>query len=321
MKNHITHILLALFIVMCGGAFAQDKKAEPAAADSTMSTEELSKFSRDKVDYDSGNKRDPFGSLVPKQAEEGQKIKGLLDYEKAVLSGVVNADDDKYALVVDGDGFGHVLREGYMVYGGYVTAITDDSVHLHIVKYGRAMSIVLRFETAKSTITGTEEDGNVVKKPGINITYDQSFQQRKSIRLEDITVPSIGMKMLEEKWFGSSAALPVADDRLDDASDTGRSFSLFDPPNDSWIKTPYELNWTNYTGHDIKYILIIDDDSEFSPPHIVLEQVKDSSYLIVDDMQLPANKQLFWKVVAVDGEGVEQPCRQQQMTFKIEGNK
>ncbi|MFC1608348.1 hypothetical protein ACFL47_10300 [Candidatus Latescibacterota bacterium] len=321
MKKHITLIILVTLLVMCGRVFAQDNKTEEAPADSTMTAEELSEFSREQVEYDSGSKRDPFGSLVPKQAEEGQKIKGLLNFEKAKLSGVVNADDDKYALVIDADGFGHVLREGYMVYGGYVTAITDDSVHLHIVKYGRAMSIVLSFETSKSTIIGSEEEGNVVKKPGINITYDQSFQQQKSIVLEDIVIPSLGMKTLEERWFGTSVSLPETDDTKEEAANNVQSFSLFDPPHDSWIKTPYELNWTNYTGNDINYILIVDDDSEFNPPHIVLEQVRESSYLIVDDMQLPANKQLFWKVVAVDGEGVKHESRQQLMTFKVEGNK
>ena len=170
MKILLVLIIMVFPAVSNHDACAQQKAASPAPSDSVETADDLASFSRTQPVYDPEGKRDPFGSLVPKEEEEGKKIKGLLNYEKAQLKGIVKTESDTYALVMDADNFGHVLREGYMVYGGYVTAITEDSVYLHIVKYGRALSIILRLETSKSTIV-TEEAGEiVVKKPGINVT-------------------------------------------------------------------------------------------------------------------------------------------------------
>ena len=209
-----------------------------------------------------------------------------------------------------------------MVYGGYVTAVTDDKVSLHIVKYGRAMTIILSLESSKSTVVAEEDGEKVIRRPGINIYYEPSSQSRREIEIRDVVVPSLDTKTLDEAWSGASGGLPVIDDTKDESgADEGRSFSLFNPPDNSWIKLPFEMNWTSYPGKDITYTLTIDDDPDFKAPHSVMEQVRTSSYLLVEDMNLPVNKQLFWKVVAVDEAGNTYPSRQSSISFKITGNK
>jgi hypothetical protein len=99
------------------------------------------------------------------------------------------------------------------------------------------------------------------------------------------------------------------------------SFSLYDPPGDSWIKLPHLLKWTTLNGGDLTYMLIIDDDSNFKPPSILQEKIGETSYLLIDDMNLPLNRKLFWKVIAIDRAGNERPCRQSYLSFKIAGNK
>jgi len=314
-------LILIFLIVPFGGINAQEKGAPTAPPDS-MTTEELEKFTRKQVEYDSQGKRDPFGSLAPKEVKEGKKIKGLLNYEKAVLSGIVRTSDDTYALVIDADGFGHVLREGYMVYGGYVTAITEDSVYLHIVKYGRAMTIIVSLESSKSTVIAEEDGEKVVKKPGINIYYEPSSQSRREIEIQDVVVPSLHTKTVDKVWFGDKGGLPVIEDTKDNSElDEKQSFSLFEPPDGSWITLPFEMDWTNYADKGISYSITIDDDLDFNDPHIVLEQVRISSYLLVEEMNLPVNKQLFWKIVATDESGNKYPCRQSYLSFKIASNK
>lgn len=326
-----TVLMFVFLIVPFGGSNAQEKEKPAAPPDSSsgvrsdaagMTVEELKSFTRKQAVYDSQGKRDPFGSLAPKEVEEGKKIKGLLNYEKVVLSGIVRTGDDKYALVIDADKFGHVLREGYMVYGGYVTAITEDKVYLHIVKYGRAMTIILSLESSKSTVVAEEDGETVVRRPGINIYYEPSTQSRREIEIQDVVVPSLHTKTLDEVWFDSNGSFPDIDDTEDKTgSDEVQAFSLFNPPDDSWIKLPFEMEWTSVAEKGISYTIMIDDDPDFSAPHSVMEQVHTSSYLLVEDMNLPVDRQLFWKVVAVDESGNEYPCRQTSMSFKITGNK
>ena len=314
-------IAVSLLFAMYQLPQAQQENTKKSQADSTAQAVDPTDFSRTLPQYDSGGKRDPFNSLAPKTVEDEDKIKDLFNYDNAELRGIVKSDIDIYALVIDADGFAYVLREGYMVYGGYVTQITDDSVYLHIVKYGRAMSIILRLETSKSTIIAEEAGEQSIKKPGINIIYEKSLKPQRNIRIEDIVVPSTNTKTIDEQWFGKKRELPVIDITAQMAQDTGYySFSLFDPPSDSWITLPYLLRWTDYSGEKITYKLIIAGDAEFTNPILLREGIDSSSYLIIESMNLPLNTELFWKVTAVNSSGEEIMCRQTFLSFKIKGN-
>ena len=322
MKTVMMLIVLVFSIVTYQITYAQNKTAASSSADTTARAEDLTDFSRSIPVYDSGGKRDPFNSLAPKTSvDDEQKIKGLFNYEDAELRGIIKTDIDTYALVIDADGFAHVLREGYMVYGGYVTQITDDSVYLHIVKYGRALSIILRLESSKSTVISENAGEEVIKKPGINIVYEKSIRPPESIRIEDIVIPSLNMKTLDEQWFGRKSTLPVAERSSAVSQDLiADSFSLYEPPPESWISLPYVLNWTDYKGTGTTYNLIIADNSDFNTPILSREKIDSSSYLLSDTMGLPQNRELFWRVYAVDPSGNEIPCRQTYLSFKIKGN-
>ncbi|MBN1294490.1 MAG: hypothetical protein JXB48_21815 [Candidatus Latescibacteria bacterium] len=321
MRKQLLLIALIFTFAMHQMPQAQQETTKKTQADSTVQADDLSDFSRTLPQYESGGRRDPFGSLAPKVTEDEDKIKDLFNYEGSELRGIVKSDIDTYALVIDSDGFAHVLREGYMVYGGYVTQITDNSVYLHIVKYGRALSIILRLETSKSTVIAEEAGDQVIKRPGINIIYEKSMRPQRDIRLEDIVVPSINTKTIDEQWFGKKNVLPVLDRSTAITQEIEYdSFSLFDPPSESWITLPYLMNWTDYSGERVAYKLIIADNSDFTKPVLIREEIESSSYLLIESMDLPSNTLLFWKVIAINKSGSEILSRQTFLSFKIKGN-
>ena len=247
------------------------------------------KYSRPSYIYNSAGKRDPFGSLVPEQVKEDQKIKGLFNYEKATLLGIVNTDSSRYALVIDGDKFGHVLREGDKVLGGNVTQITDGAVYFHIVKYGRPMTIIMRMETAKSTIISKEEEDIVVRKPGINVSYETGSTASRIVPIEDVVIPSLNTKTVEEVWFGAESNKP------DETTAEGEN-TLFDPPDNASIGLPHLFKWTK-SPDDSLYTLIIGGDKNFTTALLVKEGLKTSSCLLDEKSPLPYERTLFWKII------------------------
>jgi hypothetical protein len=247
------------------------------------------KFSRPTYIYNSGGKRDPFGSLVPEQVKEDQKIKGLFNYEKATLQGIVNTDSSRYAFVIDGDKYGHVLREGDKVLGGNVTQITADAVYFHIVKYSRPMTIIMRLEAARSTIISKEEEDIVVRKPGINLSYETGSTPSKTISIENVVVPSLNTKTVEEVWFGGEAK--KAEEPIAEGINT-----LFDPPDNASIGLPHLFRWTK-SPDDSLYTLIICGDRDFTTPLLVKEGLNTSSFLMEENTSLPFNRTLYWKIM------------------------
>ncbi|MFC1692390.1 hypothetical protein ACFL1R_02670 [Candidatus Latescibacterota bacterium] len=323
-------IILFISLIPLPGADAQVKaggtETKKSLTDSAQVVlEDSLLYSRPVTVYDSGGKRDPFKSLAPKPVETGKKIKGLFNYDNASLKGIIKTEDDIYALVVDENEAGHVLREGYRVFGGYVTRITDDTVYLHIVKYGRAMSIVMRMETSKATIIEEVTGGeSYVKKPGINIIYRQSDTPDSEILIEDVYVPSLDIKTVDEEWFGESGTSPFSDKAekesdQSEGSETMGAFSLIDPPDNSWITLPYELDWTTMIGNGIRYSIFIDDNTDFSSPFFIKEEIKTSAFLLDEETEFPANKKLFWKVIAHDASGEQVSCRRTDMSFRVTG--
>ena len=333
MKTHIKLIFVLALLILLPGFFTQveaqknntsgakTQNNEASSAESQEKPEEKpADYSRPSLQYESGGKRDPFETLVPATVDEKEKIKGLFNYEESVLKGIVNADDDSYALVVDSDNFGYVLRKGYRVFGGYVTRITDDALYLHIVKYGRSMTIILRMESSKSTVIIEQEVGeSSVKKPGININYSKETTSGSKVVIEEVIVPSVVIKTIEEEWFGNkeTGGVQGESEAHEPTIEYAASFSLIDPPDKSWITVPYVLNWTSMKGKNISYILIIDDDSDFATPLYVKEGITTSSYVLGEDYEFPSNKDLFWKVIAQDGSGTVVTCLRTNLSFKI----
>jgi hypothetical protein len=290
--------------------------AEPEEAEAD-SIDPLS-YTRPRLTYDSGDRRDPFGSLVPDSPTGDEvRIKGDFDYEDALIKGIVITEEDKFALVADDSDDGYVLREGYRVLGGYVTRITADTVYLHIVKYGRSMSIIMRMESSHNTVIAeTDADEKTMRKPGITVSYNENEIGDDRVTVEDVMVPSTDVTLIEEDWFGTSdRTLFTVPDDGDTPGEGG--FSVISPVNESWVTLPYVLDWTMVQNTDVTYTVVIDDDSDFSSPILEKMSIPMSSLLIDTNTGLPGTTTLYWQVYATDADGRNIMSRRTGLTFKI----
>jgi len=325
MKIIFSIILIFVLLMPVTDVALQEKSTQSGDSTSTDETVEDQSdsllYTRPNYIYETLEKKDPFESLVPEEkGEERKTIKGLFVYEDAQILGIVNSKKDLYALVEGENGESYVLRVGDRVFGGYVSQITDDAVYLHIVKYGRSMTIILRLESSILTVI-EERNGEIsVKKPGINISYEEDTFSPGEFIIEEVFVPSPHIKTIEEEWFGTKEETPEKESASTQIDESG-SFYLIDPHDNSWVKLPYIFNWTKAAEENINYSLVIDDNSDFESPVFVKEGINVSSYLLNDETKLPLNKELFWKVIAVDQSGKRLNLKQTYMSFKIIGQK
>ncbi len=273
---------------------AADSSANVAGADSAKTEDPLT-YSRPVFSYDPGGRRDPFNSLVPKENKDEKKIKSLFNYEKAFLRGIVRTDTTVYAFVIDADNYGHVLKKNDRVLNGYVTDITDDSIYLHIVQFGRPMRIILRMETARQTVR-TEESGlDLMKRPGINLSYDEGTSAGAELSVDDVVVPSGEIVTVEEKWFGPDPGKKASPE------DSGGN-SLISPSDGAEVMFPQLFRWVKSDGDSI-YTVVFSRDDQFRSELVVKEGVTASSVLFENNPGLEPGKRYFWKVVAMKRSG------------------
>mgnify|MGYP001814805197 FL=1 len=139
----------ALVLLVAGAALADDTKAKDEATD----TASPSQISRDRINairaneffYQSYGKADPFAVLVAGDFEK-DSANELVDMNSAHLVGVMWGQDDKFALVEDGEGFGYILRVGDRVRNGRVVSIRKDSLTARVTLYGITNKVVLKLE-------------------------------------------------------------------------------------------------------------------------------------------------------------------------------
>jgi len=328
--KHISYILvffLFLCLIFAFKADAQVTKTESVNNTSSTETEEAQTdsllYSHPTYIYNSLGKKDPFQSLVPVEEDEKMIIKDLFEYEEATILGIVNSENDSYALVVDRNRASYILREGDKVFGGYVSKITDDGIYLYIVKYGRAMTIIMRLESSKYTVYEEMAGEYTIRKPGINVSYGKGQLNSSDIIIEEVTVPSFDTKMIEEEWFGTGGDNPeqLNDESTPFQTEKSELFYLMEPHNNSWITLPYNFDWIKANENNYNYSLIIDDNSDFESPIFIKEGIETLSYLVIDIEELPPNKELFWKIIAYEPSGNQINCKQNDMSFKIIGQK
>lgn len=136
-------------LLLAGAALAADEKAKDEATD----TASPSQISRDRINairaneffYQSYGKADPFAVLVAGDFEKDSASE-LVDMNSAHLVGVMWGQDDKFALVEDGEGFGYILRVGDRVRNGRVVSIRKDSLTARVTLYGITNKVVLKLE-------------------------------------------------------------------------------------------------------------------------------------------------------------------------------
>ncbi len=127
--------------------------AEAAAKSDGPESASPSQISRDRINairaneffYQSFGKDDPFGALVDGDFEQSAAAE-LVDMNSAHLVGVMWAQDDKFALVEDGEGFGYILRVGDRVRNGRVVSIRKSSLTARVTLYGITSKVILKLE-------------------------------------------------------------------------------------------------------------------------------------------------------------------------------
>ena len=134
---------------------AQDTPA--AASDKGPESASPSQISRDRINairaneffYQSFGKEDPFTVLVSGDFEQNTAAE-LVDMNSAQLVGVMWGQDDKFALVEDGEGFGYILRVGDSVRNGRVVSIRKNSLTARVTLYGITSQVVLKLEKSEA---------------------------------------------------------------------------------------------------------------------------------------------------------------------------
>jgi len=99
--------------------------------------------------YQSYGKPDPFRTLVDGDYEPSSGGE-LVDVNSAKLVGVMWGDDDQFALVEDGDGFGYILRVGDRVLNGRVVSIHQNRLTARLTLYGISNTVVLKLEKSEA---------------------------------------------------------------------------------------------------------------------------------------------------------------------------
>lgn len=129
---------------------ASTAPAEAAPADASLSP---SQISADRINairsneyfYQSYGKGDPFATLVSGDFEQTGAAE-LVDVNSASLVGVMWGQDDRFALVEDGEGFGYILRVGDQVRNGRIVSIRKSSLTAQVTLYGITSNVVLKLD-------------------------------------------------------------------------------------------------------------------------------------------------------------------------------
>ena len=98
--------------------------------------------------YQSYGKTDPFKVLVAGDYEQST-ASDVVDMNSAKLVGVMWGQDDRFALVEDGDGFGYILRVGDRVRNGRVVSIRKNSLTVRVTLYGITNKVILKLENTE----------------------------------------------------------------------------------------------------------------------------------------------------------------------------
>ena len=291
---------------------AEEVAVESAADTVVVDIPDSLQFSRPQYRYQSSGRRDPFESLVPEEIDDENRIKQLFDYENSTILGVVHSEEDPYVLLLDNADNSYVLRVGDRVLGGYVTQITDGAVYLHIVKYGRAMNIILRMESSRYTVIEEQAGVTSLKKPGINIIYESEPVTAQGVVVEEVTVPLTDVRMVEDVWFGDDAG-----GYSPQGISVGDIIPVY-PAAGAQTELPCQFDWSipNDVG---TFTLIIDDTPDFSSPLVVVQNIVTNSYTISRELGLPVNLTLYWRVTSVSDSGIQHISEPEIMSFTISG--
>jgi hypothetical protein len=157
MHRQITIILVLMALLgLALTAAAQDTAPPPAdaaktatpggsASPSQVTRERINQIRANEFFYQSFGRDDPFKVLVSGDFEQVGAAE-MVDINSATLVGVMWGQEDRFALVENGEGFGYILRVGDRVQHGRVVSIRKNSITARITLYGISNSVVLKLE-------------------------------------------------------------------------------------------------------------------------------------------------------------------------------
>lgn len=126
-------------------ATAPGSPADASQSPSQISADRINAIRANEYFYQSYGKGDPFATLVSGQFQQTGAAE-LVDVNSASLVGVMWGQDDRFALVEDGEGFGYILRVGDQVRNGRVVSIRKNSLTAQVTLYGISSNVVLKLD-------------------------------------------------------------------------------------------------------------------------------------------------------------------------------
>lgn len=141
-KSILGALLVTLLIVAALPAAAQQ---DGSVSPSQESRARINALRANEFFYQSYGKTDPFKVLVAGDYQIASAA-DVVDINSAKLVGVMWGQDDRFALVEDGDGFGYILRIGDGVRNGRVVSIRKNSLTARVTLYGITNQVVLKLE-------------------------------------------------------------------------------------------------------------------------------------------------------------------------------
>lgn len=161
-------VLAALVALTAAAAPAQDvapaPDVAPAAADSAVTAAgatagtspsqearaRLNQIRANEYFYQSDDREDPFRALVSGAYAAAEGASDVVDMASARLVGVMWGEEDRFALVEDGAGYGYILRVGDAVRNGTVVSIRTNAVTAQITLYGITNEVVLELDNVEA---------------------------------------------------------------------------------------------------------------------------------------------------------------------------
>lgn len=118
-------------------------------AQTPLATPESNLVNREVYVYKTIGRRDPFASLLEGEFETTVGHP-LLDVSSMRLVGIVWGKSDKFALIEDGRGHGHILRVGDPVINGYVVGLTEEELLVRQSSYGESQTVTIQLQRKES---------------------------------------------------------------------------------------------------------------------------------------------------------------------------
>jgi hypothetical protein len=103
-------------------------------------------FQREQYVYTSGNRRDPFQSLLDGRFQSNSGDGALVDVGDIHLVGIMWGSSDKFALVEDTRGRGFVLRVGDPVVNGYISGISKAEIQVVQNAFGETQTLAIQLK-------------------------------------------------------------------------------------------------------------------------------------------------------------------------------